>query len=356
MLRSFLQLIALALFLVVFLTIALLLAAYTGHLGVAAHDWVDWFVQEGLKNRSLIEKVFALIGAVSTLTISALGVYKTWHFAEINLPQRLEELADRWRLAAIRCRPAVIPDLALVESISLTAPHERGFWTKLVSIIYDPDQTALLERTRKVDRSEQELCALEMSRSRCVAEIQTGYLELGDLLKRCDPLRGEGALNLFKKPLERDPLDVDALELSARQAYAIGMRGRACDYLVRLIDATRASAGVRHARALRFHAEILRSGSQADRTRARAELEEAVSALSAADGAAVNARNSELGLVLTELAEVHLSAGRFRLARSAFAEARQRLGPTKRLQSIWARLPSAKVKSSDTPKPGDGAA
>lgn len=355
LLRSFLQLIALALFLAVFLGIALLLAAYAGHLGQEAHELAQRGWKEATANRELIEKVFALIGAVSTLTISALGVYKTWHFAEINLPMRLEQLIDRWHAAVIRCRPRVVPDLALVESISLTVQHERSIWSRFVSFIYDPDQVALRECSSKVDRFEKELRTIEKSRSHCEAEIRTSYLELGSLLRRCNPHGGQGILDLFKKPLERDPLDLDALELSARQAYAVGLRDRARGYLVQLIEATHVSAGTRHARALRFHAEILTAGSQADRSRARIQLESAIAAANAAEHETVDVRNPELGLAFTDLAELHFQGRRFRLAQAALNEAQRYLGATERLKATQDRLRRARQGgTSDPPKPTDG--
>lgn len=352
--RSFLQLIALVLFFLVFLTVALLLAAFTGHLGEEARYWMQWVWQEATANRELIEKVFAFIGAVSTLTISALGVYKTWRFAEINLPLRLEELISRWHGAAIRQRPEIVPELALVDSIFSTLQPDRSLRRRFVSIFYDADQTALSRCSQRVDKFEKELRAIEKSKEHCRAEIQTGYLELGSLLRRCNPRNGHAALNLFKKQLENEPPDWDALELSARQAYSLGLHERARDYLAQLIGVTKNRACVRHARALRFHAEILRGGTSAERNLARVQLETAINVLKTCDSEELDVRKKELGLAYADLAEVHILSRRFRLARGAVADARRYGGPTDRLGDIESR--ATPQRGSDPPQPTDGPA
>jgi len=219
-----------------------------------------------------------------------------------------------------------------LETISFAPPRSRGFVGKLSALVYDPDQAALRRCTKKVSKFEAELRALGEGQRRCQKEIATRYLELGSLLKRCDPDAGQGALNLFKKALEVDQQDLDALELSARQALSNGMREQARDYLLRLAMATQPSKGLRHARALRFHAEFLRGGNAADRSLARVQLETAIAVLNESDGG--DTRTRDLGLTYEMLARVHVAARRFRLARASLAEAKRYLGDIDRLKDI----------------------
>jgi hypothetical protein len=332
--RSFLQLVALLLFALLFLASLLLLMAYAGYLGDEAHSWADWAWNEAITNRDLIQKTFAVIGAISTLTISALGIYKTWHFADINLPSRLEALCVRWRKAIIRARPSVVPELGLVNSISAMPEPQRGWPTRFLSLIYDGEQAALLRCSHRVDKLQAELKALAKSHKHCEAAVSTGYLELGSLMRRCDPQNGQGVLNLFKKPLEIDSADWDALELAARQALAIGLRPQACDYLTKLIDVTRDRHPIRHARALRFHAEILHDGPPNERRRARESMTTALAVLDEADARDPVLRKSELGLAYETLAKVHIARRSFRLARTAIREAKRHLGDSERLKKL----------------------
>lgn len=334
MLRSFLQLTALLLFALVALASLLVIMAYTGSLGQEARTWTEWGWQQAIDNSDAIQKAFALVGAISTLVISALGVYKTWHFAELNLPTRLEELAERWRRTTVHARPSVVPELRLTNSVTDLPSERTGLLAGLVSLVYASEQVALLRCSRRVDRFEKELRALNRSQSRCQAAILTGYLELGSRMRRCDPSSGHGILNLFKKPLEREPDDWDALELSGRQALAIGKREEACDFLSRLVNATANKDAPRHARALRFYSEILYLGTGSERGRARTQLERAITVLQNSDAKAPDAHRQELGLAHKTLAKVHLAAKRFRMAEGAVKQARKYLGDTECLREL----------------------
>lgn len=166
LLRSFLQLMALLLFTLVSLTVALLVMAYAGLLGASAHAWVEWGLMKATENADLIQKAFALVGASATLMISALGVYKTWRFAELNLPVRLEEMSKRWRNAVLSNRAAVVPELCLVSSVSAMPQHRRGLLGRFFSVIYDREQATLLRQSRRIDKHEAELAALAESQRR----------------------------------------------------------------------------------------------------------------------------------------------------------------------------------------------
>ena len=55
--RSLLQLVALLLFVSLFLAMLLLLMAYAGYLGDEAHSWAAWAWNEALTNRDSIQEI-----------------------------------------------------------------------------------------------------------------------------------------------------------------------------------------------------------------------------------------------------------------------------------------------------------
>lgn len=91
---------------------------------------------------------------------------------------------------------------------------------------------------------------------------------------------------------------------------------------------------LRHARALRFYAEILYDGSPGDRGLARGKLESAISTLEVSDAVDLTARNKELGLAHEVLARVLIRLQRFRLARNAISAAKRYLGNLERFRDL----------------------
>ncbi len=334
LLRSFLQLVALLLFCFVFLGIVALLSANFGYLGEDARVWVSWGVAQATEHRSAIEKAFAFIGAIGTLTISAFGVYKTWHFAEINLPIRLEELTSQWHDAVIRGRTATVPELAFLTSISLPVQPRRSLLVRLASLIYDFDAVALERCSKRLVQFEKQLGVLDKSQQHCRAEIRTTQLERASILRRCSPKSADEVLRLSKKPLETDPLDWDALELSARHAFSLGYDDEARKYLEQLASVTRSADAVRHARAMRFHAETLISSTPASRKVESERLGAGLAALKAAFVFNPKAKKEELAWGYELLARLHISTRRYRMAREAIAEARRHNGDNEELRKL----------------------
>jgi hypothetical protein len=339
--RSVLQIFALLAFLALGIIVLLAAGAHFDYLGPRYKETVDglWVLLES----DSVQKFLAGVGAALTLMISAAGVYKTWRFADLNLPIRLEELAERWRRAAIRVRADVVPELAFTTSLGSLPARKRSGWETFLSLFYDPDQAALLKCSRYLDRSEADLRALTKSRDHCLAEVRTRYLELGSLMRRCDPQNGQAALNLFEKPLEFDDRfnrtsefhkDWDALELAAHQACALGLRRKAGEHLTKLAKDTDGRHPLRHGRALRFHAEALHGGTTADERLASSKLEMAIIAIQRADARDLEARAQELGLAYKMLAEVQIALKRFRMARSSISNARKSLGDIDSLKEL----------------------
>ena len=345
-LRSFLQLVALLLFALVFLLIVLIAGAHSGYLGHDAHRWVEWCWTEIVDHQSLIQKGLAAVGALATLIVSALGVYKTWHFADINLPARLEALCERWRKGTIRNRPSLVPELGLTGSIFSMPEPSRSWLSRMLLLVYDSDQAALLRCSRKVDKFEAELKAVGKSLEHCKALVSTSYLEMGSLLRRSDPQNGQAVLNLFKKPLERDNKDWDALELAGRQALAVGLRAQARRYLTQLVAATDSRHPLRHARALRFHAEVLRGGDRSDAVTAQENLERAIIALENSDAREPRARLEELGMAHEMLAKVQIALRHFRFARENITQAVGYVGETESLKELRKLATPPKLKPS----------
>jgi tetratricopeptide (TPR) repeat protein len=200
--------------------------------------------------------------------------------------------------------------------------------------IYDWEQASLLKCSLKVDRFEAQLKAVTKSCEHCRTELLTSYLELGSQLRRSDPANGQGALDLFKKPLEKDANDWDALELAGRQALALGLRQHACNYLLQLIEATDSRHPLRHARALRFHAELLHEGTRTTALAAHENLERAIIALEKSDAIDLRARADELGRAHEMLAKVQIALRRFRIARTNVSKAKGYLGDTDSLEEL----------------------
>ena len=342
-------------------------AAKVGLLGAHAQAWVAWILSNLYQfygeNQGDLDFAAKAIGAVGTAVGAAWTVHKGWHYAERNLPARLDELNARWKDAVIRSRIDVVPALSQIVSIAPPiAVRPRLLW-RLFSWLVDTDQEELLRCSQKLDKHEAELRVLTSSRDRCRAEVMTGYLELGARLARCAPDNGQGALNVFKKPLEFYSKDIDALDLSARQAFSLGFDQPAFKYLSKLaVAAAEANEQIRHFRALRFQAEILHGrDNQASWANARAKLAGIIASLTGADGLEPGARNCELALAHELLAHVQITREKFTAARTELNAARELFqvapkpcGPEglKRLDTLSKRLDEAE-RDKDNPDVAD---
>lgn len=148
------------------------------------------------------------------------------------------------------------------------------------------------------------------------------HLELGSRLASELIGRGNDALAAFEKALKFNRTDLDALELAARQSFALNLLPQARAHLITMAEAAAKSGNtIRYARALRFHAETLEVGQRQERELAREMLAGAISVLMGPDVREPQARDLELGLVHLQLASVQIIRERFTAARTAVTAA-----------------------------------
>ena len=72
----------------------------------------------GTRSRIFLSPAFKLIGFSGSILAAIWTVHKGWHYAEMRLPARLEELNWRRTDFEIRRRADVIPELNHIISIS----------------------------------------------------------------------------------------------------------------------------------------------------------------------------------------------------------------------------------------------
>jgi hypothetical protein len=275
-------------------------------------------------HKEFIDPALKWVGFWISLYGAIWTVHKSWHYAERNLPARLEELNARWKDQVVRGRVVRLPALNQIATIALPPLIQPGYFARLTLWFHDAEQKNLIAASQALDKHEAEFRVLQTCLDRCRAEITTAYLEIGSTLARCASDNPHAAFNSFRKPLEFDGKDLDALELSARQAFAIGFERPALKYLSELaVAAAESSDQIRHYRALRFQAEILHGGdTQSSWADARARLTGVIAALTSADGIKPLARNCELALAHELLADVQITRERFTAADAALVRAK----------------------------------
>lgn len=333
------------------LTLLAILAVGAGELGLLGEafrgviDQAWQLFQDFYEPRSFVlDPAVKVIGFAGTVLGAVWTVHKGWHYAEQNLPKRLKEYNEQRRGQTIVDRRG-IPALARVVSIAPQTFPELSPLLKLVHWIYDPDRRALDLYEKDLELRTKEFEVLSNTRVRLRAEVITAHLARGAQLARVSPDRGNDALDTFKKAISFNRSDLDALELAAKQYFALNNRKNSRDHLSALANAAeKAGDSVRQARAFRFHAETLEVAQRADRELARGLLAEAISLLQAANVRDVGARDVELGLAHLQLAEVQIYRERFYAARAALNSARILVGGSElpgvrgRLKEIESRL------------------
>lgn len=340
LLRSFAHWLLVA-FSLIFLATAVIVAAELGFLGESMHSLIDalWHAFHELyePQRSILDPAIKWIGFAGTALGAVWTVHKGWHYAEQNLPKRLKEYNERQRAHTLE-RRKTIP--ALVRVISIAPPPfvEPGPLGKLIRRIYDPERTKLDRYDQELSVCKSEFEVLNSTRVRRRAEVITAHLLKGSQLTHVAQSSGNDALDCFNKALSFNRSDLDALELAAKQSFALNLRSKAREHLTALAEAASNIANpIRHARALRFHAETLETAERADRELARGLLVEAISELNSADIRNADARDFELGLAYLQLAEVQILRERFFAARAALNAARRLLQGSS-LSAVMKRL------------------
>jgi tetratricopeptide (TPR) repeat protein len=371
------------LFGLIVLTVVLVLAAKFGWLGETLGGLVTQVLTPAqefyLQNRNDIELTAKIVGAVGTALGAAWTVYVGWHYAERNLPKRIEDFNARWKDDVEAERPRTILALANGISIAIEVDGKPSFLKRLMHFVHDPSRWELAKSERVLAQCKDDFKVLTTSRVRCRAQLVSAHLDAGARFSLSG--KSADALDRFEQAVRINSSDMDALELAARQAFAHGQTVLAGKYLEKLAGAAATSGHVcRRSKAMRFHAEVLKGGGERDRMRARDTLKAAIAILRAPDVRDEKAKELELCLVHGQLADVQSIRNTLHGARTALNQANahhNQLHPASRrevkewLDEIDRRLTQAErdrdkddernedgdkdAPTSDTPHPADGA-
>jgi len=328
-------------------------AAKIGWLGDRPHQLIEeaWEPLQDFYDaqRQVLNPAFWLIGFSGSLLAAIWTVHKGWHYAERNLPSRINNFNARWKAEIEEHRPQHIP--ALVDGISIALPVDPlpNTLKRLILWFHDPSGWALARSRELASRYEDDLSVLTTSRVRCRAQLISAHLDVGARLSRAR--KSQEALDQFEKALRFNRSDMDALELAARQAHASNQPVNACRHLDALAEAAATSGNVlRRTRALRFKAEVLKGGLDAQRVEARNTLKSVVEILRAADVPDGNSKTLELCLTYGLLADVQTLRNTLSGARTALNQATARFNQLDRasntqiydwLEGIVSRLAQA---------------
>jgi tetratricopeptide (TPR) repeat protein len=319
------------------LVVALFLA-YVGMLGTTAQA----FLREAW---APVEKFYRLNQQASDVALTALGVIvyaasaafamvKTWHYAELQLPSRVEEFIhdqiERFR----QHRPALVGVLrAGAEPQAFLEPTFRTqrFNSVLQALGLADQKVAAQQLATSAHLLGQNLAIVEARRAQLLAEKATVHLLRGlhwanvafDMETGSPQQRetNEKALVEFNEALELQPDDIEALEAVASQCLVLGRDQDALALLGKLREAAEKLGVVcAQARALRLEASVrFKQDSSQEWIRARILAEIVIGLLRTdlGDGQHFNAR--------IELAEAHLLHGEVQMKREKFSAARTSL-------------------------------
>lgn len=270
---------------------AICLAAEIGIFG----DWVQeairgvWLPLWALyqRHKGAFDLVALVIGTSVPILAGGLAILRKFYYAEIMLPKRLQELAERNRLAHFDKRSAL---LAHVQ-----APFDRrGFleplifanpFAKIGSVFgYVSTHNQARQFASSVDIFEDEISALRVRVANAEDQKVTGHLLRGNYFEAEAQEYGErskewrdaiiAAAAEYASALVLRPADIEALEGAARQCRALEDELGELDILGKIVAVADAKRNpLQHARALRKVAEIQnRKGTTTSWTDARARL------------------------------------------------------------------------------------
>ncbi len=314
-LKSFLQLLVVA-FSLAAVVFGVLIAGYFGVLGSDLEARMSALWAELSNYQALIAKAFAIIGAIGSFLVGAFGLYRTWHYAEMNLPMRLQEFSARWQEAVLSSRSESIPWLRETETIRTPVPEQTTRLSRSLRWFYDRERRLLARLEAAIARQEVDLLVLTSGAARCRSEVLTSYLALSSRLTQT-PHRKSQASESLRRALAIDSNDLDALELAGKQAFALQM-DRAEQCFAKLAEAAgNLGDKIRNSRAKRFQAEtLLRQGHERDLGSARTILGSNIRFLREPDWCEPILKRRELALSHELLAEVQLMRERFTAAQT----------------------------------------
>lgn len=331
-------------------------------------DWKERISEKYGLNRDSIDTSLKIAGLASTIIYGAVTLLKAWHFAKINLPLRLQEIANRIKETQIRLRPVLLAPYASrnLRGDRTPAPKPR-FLDTLSSLFWaTPSQKAAQRLMSSVNTLDGDIRALRSGLEICKPERITAHLLTALKLEAEARLLSQGSTQQSSKyadahaevraALELDENDLDALEQAAKLAKSLNTKG---PLQKALEDFERAAQKepTRYARALRFQAEVLEErATKAALNGARIKLETALEALD--DPNAGDEKPFELALVNEQLAALHLKRGTPTLVEEYLDQAAQNFetlsppeGPAglERIKQLRERLAQA-LRGGDEPE------
>jgi tetratricopeptide (TPR) repeat protein len=262
-------LLAFGLFVIVVL---LVLVAHMGGLGRTAQDALHefWRILDEFyrQHKAAIDRAAWTIGIAGSFVTAVLTIHRSWYYAELNFPRRLNE----WMERAISAHLGVRSELLMavndpVAPASFVAPivHAGYFdWVMRRAGLGHPRARARLLAASLEDLKD-DLGVVEIRRKQLETQTVTAYLlrgagksgEAALEVPHSDAWREKNgaALEEFLKALDIKRDDVDALELAAKQYLILGEHPHALDCFERMASAAK-NEPLRRARALRSQAEI----------------------------------------------------------------------------------------------------
>jgi hypothetical protein len=326
--RSFAHLLLLIFGLVLIATVLVTITTF-GWLGANNKAEIEaiWSVAQEFygANKVAIDRTAAVSGILGSALTGAFAIYKSWHYAEISLPSRLEELIARNTNRQLTNRRQLLPILNGDSTFRgrWSTSADDGLLARLLSYLALPANDLAAASGAKIDLLN-DLRVLDDARKKCVVEVCTAHLASGFQIARTGK-DGQRAAAEFNLALKFDPKDLDSLELAAREAFAPGTNNSlAMRYLRELSSAAlEAHDVVRHSRALRFQAEaLLERQVQRAWDDARTKLTTAIKTLQEQAVEDKSAKELELALAFELLATAQMKRERLSAARSALNSAR----------------------------------
>lgn len=323
------------------LMIVIAFAAYVGLLGAPAQILLQqlWapgsnFYQE---NKAATDWTLAALGLVVSAASATFAVFKSWHYAERNLPKRIEAFIHERRHAFLNTKPALVRALraSAVDEHFLsptTAKLRLNEALKAVGLASEARLSQVLANSS--DTISNQISVLDARKSELASQAATAHVLRGlhfaaQAANRADTTSQrtyhECALQEFEKALTRQADDLDCLELAASQCATMGKEPAAIDYYLRLIQSANArNRKTVQARALRLLAAILeRQPAPKSWNDARGKLETAIGILSEDQGAGQEFDpKAEITESLLLLGQVQTKRERYSAAHKALVGAR----------------------------------
>ncbi len=227
-------------------------------------------------NKEPIELALKVVGLSGSGLVSLFALYKGWYYAEESLPKRLEQYLLRTDAALVAERHRLIPSLAEVTSLSelpsvFISPPRFKWLCDVLAL--DPIGRKIRNIEEQIKPLGEQLAVLETKQRSCRTQRGTALFVSGLELARTATHLGSTASDTrdqnikaydsIRAAADLDGNDLDALELTIKQAFALRMTPDALKFAKAMENkAETAGANVLRGRALRFQAEILSSSSE----------------------------------------------------------------------------------------------